>query len=361
MMTSSLLDLYSDYLLCSFGQTTATGLAALLPDQISHDQVTRMLSRNTFDQKTLWKVVKPHIRACESPQGVLILDDSVEEKLYTDENEIICWHFDHCLGRSVKGINLLSCVYHSNQMTLPLDFEIITKTKWEVDPKTGKGKFVSEVTKNDLARAMILRAKDKQILFQYVLMDTWFAAADTLVFIKTKVKKDFITALKSNRRVATSLEAKKSGKWERLDQLHFESGCPKTIYLESVEFAILVHRQVFNNEDGSEGILYLVTSDLSLTSGKIETIYQTRWKVEEYHKSLKSNASFSKSPTKKVRTQSNHLFASLVAYVKLEVCKSRCHINHFALRARLYREALNAAFSGWQELRQSGLAPAITL
>lgn len=33
-------------------------------------------------------------------------------------------------------------------------------------------------------------------------------------------------------------------------------------------------------------------------------------KVEEYHKSLKSNASLAKSPTKTIRTQSNHCFAS---------------------------------------------------
>jgi hypothetical protein len=40
----TLLDLYSDYLISSFGQTTATGLANLLRGGISHDQVTRFLA-----------------------------------------------------------------------------------------------------------------------------------------------------------------------------------------------------------------------------------------------------------------------------------------------------------------------------
>jgi len=53
-----LLDLYTDYLLVSFGQATATGLAALLPRVVSHDQVTRFLSGNEFNGKDLWKVVK---------------------------------------------------------------------------------------------------------------------------------------------------------------------------------------------------------------------------------------------------------------------------------------------------------------
>jgi hypothetical protein len=29
---------------------------------------------------------------------VLILDDSIAEKPYTDENDIICWHYDHTQG-----------------------------------------------------------------------------------------------------------------------------------------------------------------------------------------------------------------------------------------------------------------------
>ncbi|HEY9152572.1 MAG TPA: hypothetical protein VIN60_06770 [Anaerolineales bacterium] len=38
MSDEDLLDLYSDYLVSAFGQTTATGLAALLEGQVSPDQ-----------------------------------------------------------------------------------------------------------------------------------------------------------------------------------------------------------------------------------------------------------------------------------------------------------------------------------
>jgi hypothetical protein len=37
------LDLYSDYLLVSFGQSTSTGLSRLLDKSISHDDVTEKL------------------------------------------------------------------------------------------------------------------------------------------------------------------------------------------------------------------------------------------------------------------------------------------------------------------------------
>ncbi len=55
----NLLDLYSDYLLSSFGQTTATGLATLMKGQISHDQITRMLAHKPYGSADLWKIVKP--------------------------------------------------------------------------------------------------------------------------------------------------------------------------------------------------------------------------------------------------------------------------------------------------------------
>ncbi len=74
--TARLLDLYTDYLLASFGQATATGLAALRPD-LSHDQVTRFLSQQELTDKDLWKIVKPHLRHVQCEEAVLILDDTV--------------------------------------------------------------------------------------------------------------------------------------------------------------------------------------------------------------------------------------------------------------------------------------------
>ena len=53
------LDLYTDYLLCSTGQTTATGLSAMLDGLFSHDQVSDLLAHSEFDNKALWQQVKP--------------------------------------------------------------------------------------------------------------------------------------------------------------------------------------------------------------------------------------------------------------------------------------------------------------
>ena len=90
----------------------------------------------------------------------------------------------------------------------------------------------------------------------------------------------------------------------------------------------------------------------------MQTIYQKRWKVEVYHKSLKRNASFAKSPTKTIRSQSNHFFACLWAYVKLEKPRLQTKMNHCAMKAKIYQKALASAFEQLLALKESG-APAL--
>ena len=108
-MSHELAELYSDYLLSSFGAATATGLSDMLEGEVSHDRITRFLSKDVYDSRTLWQQVKPMVRKMEQPDGALIFDDTIEEKPHTDENEIVSWHFDHSKNRTLKGINIITC------------------------------------------------------------------------------------------------------------------------------------------------------------------------------------------------------------------------------------------------------------
>lgn len=120
------LDLYSDYLISSFGPTTATGLSKLVDGEISHDQVTRMLAGPKMTSKEWWRLVKPQVRKVERVDGFIIIDDSIVEKQYTDENEIICWHYDHSKGCNVKGINFITTLYYVQEVVLPVAFETVS-------------------------------------------------------------------------------------------------------------------------------------------------------------------------------------------------------------------------------------------
>ncbi len=135
-----------------------------------------------------------------------------------------------------------------------------------------------------------------------------------------------------------------------MDALELEENATREIYLEGVSFPLLLAKQVFTNEDGSIGILYLVASNTTLSFDDITTSYQKRWQVECFHKSLKQNVSLAKSPTQTETTQTNHFFAALCGFIKLEMLKVETKTNHFAVKSKLYIKALHSAFDTLREL-----------
>ena len=128
------------------GTTTATNLSRLLEGEVSHDQVTRFLDQ-IFSSTYLWLSVKSTVREIENQDGVLIFDDTIIEKPYTKENDIITWHYDHSKGGSVKDINILNAVYNVGDINVPVAYEIIDKPIQYCDIKTRKLKRISELQK----------------------------------------------------------------------------------------------------------------------------------------------------------------------------------------------------------------------
>lgn len=351
-----MLDIYTDYLICSFGQASATGLARLLDHEISHDSVTRFLSAEPQTSAALWHVVKPLVRAVESADGVLIVDDSIDEQPYTDENELISWHYDHSKDRNVKGINFLTALYHAADVSLPVAFDLVTKTREYTDPKTKKLKCKSALTKNERYRMLLRVAVHNQVQFKYVLNDVWFASSANMKFIKHQLDKEFVMPLKENRKVALSLAEKKTGQYVAVNTLELAAGATRQLWLEEVDFPLFLTKEVFTNEDGSTGVRYLVTSDLTLNFDQTTKLYQRRWSIAVYHKSLKQNASLEKSPTRTTTTQRNHLVASLCAYIKLEALKIKTGVRHFTLKSKIYLSAVKAAYSELVKLNPQSLA-----
>lgn len=349
-MDREILDLYTDYLLVSTGQTTATGMADMLEGTLSHDKITRFLSGRDFTSKDLWKLVKPTVRAIEQQPGpsYLILDDTVEAKPYTDENELICWHFDHTVGKSVKGVNQLSCLLYRAGVSVPVGMELVRKDQWVTDKKTGKEKRVASTDKQVLFRRLVSSGFHNLSTVDYVLADTWFASAQNMRHIKEANKTDFIMPVKINRK---ALLVGENGQEKRIDELELTEGQAAEIQLEQVDFPLLLTKAVYHNKDGSQGVLYLLSSDLSLSGEQIKDVYGKRWKVEEMYKSVKSNASYPKSPTKTVRTQANHFFCSMAAFWKLERLRMKTNLNHFAMKAILYKNALKKAFKQLTDIK----------
>lgn len=240
---SPIFDLYSDYLIVNQGQNTATGLSKLLDNKISHDSITRSLSTSDYTSKDLWSVVKPFAQQISSPDAVLVLDDTIEEKVYMDENDLICWHYDHCIKRAVKGINQMTALYHSQETSLPICFHMIHKTVWVTDKKTGKLKRISSVSKQEIFRQLIKQSITNNLVFSYILADSWFSAAENFNFIQD-LNRLFIIPLKANRKIALSQHDKFNGAYQPIESLELKDNQTLQVWVEDVEFPLLLTKQV---------------------------------------------------------------------------------------------------------------------
>lgn len=358
MFNTKLLDLYTDYLLTSFSFVTATGLSAMMKHQYSHDQITRFLAKEEYDQKQYWRFIKPLVRQLEVDDGLIVVDDTIEEKPYTDESDIVCWHYDHTKSQNVKGINIVNFLYHRDsrqgaEVSLPLAYEVVSKPDVVVDPKTKKTKRKSRISKNTLVRERLkILCVQNQVCFKYVVFDSWFSSKENMVMIRTDLKKHFVCAIKSNRTVALSETDKHTGHFVQVSSVEFQPTELRVVYLKGVDFPVLLTKQVFTNKDGSLGVLYLVSSDTALTYAQLTILYHRRWNVEEFHKSLKQNVALEKSPTRTETTQKNHIFAAMLAFIKLETLKVHSHVNHFALKNHLYLTAIQTCFKELKLLQQ---------
>lgn len=340
------LDRYTDYVLSTPKYATATGMSKLFDGKMSHDNVTRFLHDVYLTSAMVWSKAKPLVRQYESlSDGVLIADDTIIEKAHTDENAMITWHWDHSLSRMVKGVNLLSLLYHSGELSVPIAVHLVEKTDGYIDKKTGATKYKSPVTKNEITRQMLHQAESQRVLWRYFLADSWFSSAETMNFINDTIKKHYLMAVECSREVALSEEDKLQGRFHRVDTITWpDNGSPLRVWLRSVKHTVLLLRQVFTHKDASQGTLYLVSNDTTLDASTMTTTYQKRWEVEQYHKSLKQHTAIAASPTKTIETQANHFFASIIAYIKLEAIKLKNGMNHFAIKSTLMTAATTAAF-----------------
>lgn len=358
-MDRAMLEIYSDYLISSFGQTSTTVLSKLLDGKISHDQLTRFLAQGHPLSQTVWQLAKPLVRRIEQDHGVVSVDDSVEEKPYSQENGVISWHYDHTVGRSVKGLNFITVFYSVQpseagqaRLGVPVGCEVIVKENvWDDKKKQTVAK--SRTSKNEHYRELLRNVKANGIKYRYVLNDTWYTNAENMNFVVNVLGKKFVMAIKENL-IAMCCNADDIITWKgSIRDLPLAVGQVIEVYINGVDFPLHITKHVFRNKNGTTGTLYLCTNDIDLTADQTLKVYQERWPIEEYHKSLKQNASLAKCPASRPSSQIKHILCSLYGYIKLEWMKLTTKKNHFALRSSMYLAALRSSQQQLQTLRQS--------
>jgi hypothetical protein len=374
MKSPELMDLYSDYLLSSPCSVSALTMVKMLNDSYSHDSVTRMLAQPELSQQEYWKQVKKVIRRLESDCGVISVDDSIQHKPHSTENELISWHYDHTSGTSVKGINLVTFVYTNEvtaemQLKIPLAWELVRKDVCVEKEEKKDGKFITrQVRQASVSKITLVKERlrilvhQNQVKCSYITFDTWYSSADLMKHIVVDMKKHFVCALKDNRLISFDLGegSEKSKSWIAVSQAKIEPGKVYQVRVKDFPYALHLVKKVYHNLDGSTGVQYLLSSDTTQDDKDIDQTYRKRWSSEDLHRSLKQNTALEKMPAKMPCSQANHIFASMLAQVKLEALKIATKKNHYALKKQILIESLKAAWKCLMELKEDAIEKKFT-
>ena len=114
---------------------------------------------------------------------------------------------------------------------------------------------------------MIRQSLSNNLVFRYILADSWFSSAENFTYI-AGLGQQFIMPLKGNRKLALSQADQQQGRYQPIGSLAIEERQPLVVWLVGVDFPLLLTKQVFKpgrraDGDRIQGTLYLVTNDLT--------------------------------------------------------------------------------------------------
>ena len=120
-------DNYIDFLIASPGPVSCTEAARVQPASPfapAHDSFTRLLNRLEPDPETLWQEAEPLV---ETNKGVLVLDDSTNDKPYAKHIGLVTRHWSGKHKKPVRGINLITLLWTDGDRKIPCDYRLYSK------------------------------------------------------------------------------------------------------------------------------------------------------------------------------------------------------------------------------------------
>jgi hypothetical protein len=294
---------YCQYLLVSQINYTITNYADHTQEQISHDAINRYLRDDRLTPRLVWENVRSQI--APSAHGYLVFDDTVLDKNFSHKIELVRRQFSGNAHGLIKGIGLVNCVYVNPETG---QYWVIDYRIYDPD-RDGK-------TKLDHVQDMLGQVvHHKQLPFHAVLMDTWYATKDLMLFVDC-LGKMYYCPLKNNRQVDDSGG---QAPYRRVDALSWQDderahgkvikikGFPNAYKVKLFRVAVSTHRTD-----------WVVTNDLSQDSlDATQEVCGMRWKIEQFHREIKQLTGIEQNQCRKARIQRNHIACAMLVWIRL--------------------------------------------
>ena len=267
---------------------------------------------------------------------VLIADDSITPK--TGNNmELVSYHFDHKVGRSILGYLFLVLGYHEGTNFYPIDIGCQASSKRpnsrmrEIDRRTNGWRRRKEALKKktDVLIDMVQRAWLYGIDASFVLFDSWFAHDAVISQIncigygvicrlkKGKVKYTYEGQSYTLKQLWKEV-AKKRTQW--LSEFGLKGVCLNVRLPKSGEVRILFV------SDGKKQWQAFLSTDLDLEASKILEYYARRWAIEIFFKDTKQMLYFGKDQSETFDAVIASCSLVLIRYLLLVYILNKYHL-----------------------------------
>ncbi len=322
--------LYGQFLLSSQINYTCTYLAAHM-EGLTHDNVQYFLKASRFAPRQIWQQVRHQIKLCGD--GYIIFDDTVLIKEHSHKIELVRRQYSGNAHGIIKGIGVVNCVY----------FNPLTNQFWLIDyrifnpDEDGKSKI-------DHVADMLKQLSSRQISYQIVLMDSWYAVTSLFKWLIDE-QKTFYCPIKSNRKVDDSAgkQAYQPVSYLSWSAQEVEQGklikvhkMPQSTYFKLFRVLVSPHRTD-----------YIITNDLTQQdTAAAEEKSGIRWTVEQFHREDKQITGLECCQCRLSRSQRNHIALAALTWLRFKqiayhTSKTVYQLKHQLLDDYLRKELAN--------------------
>ena len=301
-------------------------------DSLKKDVYYRLLGNSSYNWRSLLTLsVAKILSSLHKVQDakaikVLILDDTVEDKVGKNVEGSCDKLWSNKEKRTIRGINVVSLNYSDGFSNFMLDFTIamnkyarvsIENFTNKVDQRTNAHKRRLETMKgkSQIAIDMVKRAVKSGIYADYLLVDSWYSKP---VFIKemNELGLKVISRIANNNKIWNFI-----GKEKTLDGIYKKNKALKTAkpstYGKKIKFTyfsvVVEHKNAGKLKivfiKTKEKLIPIVSTDLEINDEEIIETYKRRWDIEQGYKELRQHFGFGQ--------EENRIYEALVARITL--------------------------------------------
>ena len=206
----------------------------------------------------------------------------------------------------IKGIGVVTCVYVNAE----------TDQFWIIDDRISDPEGDGKTTLDHVHDMLTNGVYHKHLRFSAVLMDSWYATKDVMLFIE-QLKNVSVCPLKDHRQVDDSGGTEAYRRVDALTWSEAEKHHGNVVKIKGFpnDHKVKLFRVVLSTQRTDD----VVTNDVAQDETQaVQDVCGLRWKIEQFHRETKQLTGLEGCQCRKARIVRNHIGCAILVWVRLK-------------------------------------------